>query len=133
VRSMTHHPKLHERITTVAGLFPGSKAQALTMDTGTTMVEVSHGPTHSSALLDDEGRRALIVALGGIPVDAADRMLHEVSAEDREELERLREAMDGLREAIQVAIERLHGEEPLVSSSIATWLSGALDTHSCPG
>ena len=78
---MTFHPQLHERITTISALFPGSKVELLVLDEGTAMVETIHGTYHCSALLDDTGRRALIVALGGLPRDNADTMVRELEDE----------------------------------------------------
>ena len=75
------HPQLHERINTVAALFPGSKVELLVLDEGTVMIECLHGTCHCSALLDDEGRRALIVALGGVPMDSAMAMVADLETE----------------------------------------------------
>jgi hypothetical protein len=78
---MTFHPQLHERITTVSALFPGSKLELLVLDEGTAMVETIHGTCHCSVLLDDGGRRAIIVALGGLPMDKAMQMVQDMEAE----------------------------------------------------
>lgn len=106
MRSMTHHPQLHERITTVSALFPGSRVELLVLDEGTAMVTAIHGTCHCSVLLDDGGRRSIITTLGGIPRDSAQTMVKELEAELRAE-----------REAELEAEARARGARPVVSTT----------------
>jgi hypothetical protein len=102
-------------ITTVAAIFPNTRVGVLMAGTHVT-VEAVQGPNHATITLDTVGRRALIVALGGLPTECADSMLATVTAEDRAEVERLTELM-------ATAASTLEGEldpNPLVPFSFST-------------